>query len=58
MSAYEHEARAAYKAYGQTIGDPVPEWEALPENIQRAWCNAAKAVYERAMTKAHWGGGW
>lgn len=43
-------AKAAYRAYGQTTdfknfqGNPMPEWDALPEKIREAWVNASKAA--------------
>lgn len=43
-------AQIAYHAYGQSTdfknfqGNPMPEWEALPEAIQQAWEAAANAV--------------
>jgi hypothetical protein len=46
----EELAKKAYLAYGQTTdfknyqGLPMPEWENLPEGIQKAWGNAAGAI--------------
>src|SRR6185312_9885623 len=43
-------ARIAYAAYGRMTGnknfrgEPMPEFDALPENIQHAWIAAAAAV--------------
>ena len=43
-------AKAAYRAYGATTnflnfqGNPMPEWDALPEKIRTAWVAAAKAA--------------
>lgn len=40
----------AYLAYGEYVGmvnfqgDPMPEWDDLPERIQRAWREAARRV--------------
>lgn len=48
-------AAIAYRAYGETTGfknfrgDPMPEWAALGDTIQRAWTAAANAVH-RAVT--------
>lgn len=45
-------ARAAYTAYGKTVGwvsvrgEPIPLWEGLGPNIQRAWARAALAAIE------------
>ena len=45
---------AAYQAYGESTewknfrGDKMPEWEELPESIQKAWRAASIAVVE------HW----
>jgi hypothetical protein len=46
--------RSAYIAYGmqrnfRTYDDrPMPEWNALPDEIQRAWIAAAGAVWDIA----------
>lgn len=43
-------AKVAYRAYGATTdfknfqGNPMPEWDALPEKIRTAWVAAAKAA--------------
>jgi hypothetical protein len=43
-------ARIAYEAYGRTTdfknfrGEPMPKFDDLPEQIRRAWVNAAAAV--------------
>jgi hypothetical protein len=43
----------AYRAYGEVTdfknfrGDPMPEFEDLPEKIQSAWREAARAIRER-----------
>jgi hypothetical protein len=46
-------AQSAYAAYGRTTdfknyqGLPMPKWEDLPENIQKAWVAAVtNAVYK------------
>ena len=47
-------ARIAYQAYGETTdfknfrGEPMPEWDDLPEKIRQAWEAAAAAVQEAA----------
>ena len=44
-------AQIAYAAYGEATnfknfrGDPMPPFEELPEQIQKAWCFAAIAIY-------------
>ncbi|MBW4674688.1 MAG: hypothetical protein KME52_11860 [Desmonostoc geniculatum HA4340-LM1] len=46
----EELAKKAYFAYGQTTnlknyqGLPMPEWENLPDTIQKAWINASDAI--------------
>ena len=48
-------ARVAYQAYGQVTdfknfrGDPMPDWDDLPEHIQQAWIAAADAVKEATV---------
>ena len=43
-------ARVAYRGYGETTdfknfqGNPMPEFDALPEKIRQAWANAVLAV--------------
>jgi len=43
-------AKAAYRAYGATTnflnfqGNPMPEWDALPEKIRAAWVAASDAA--------------
>lgn len=43
-------AQKAYHAYGSVTdfknfrGDPMPEWNALPEKIKEAWVAATEAV--------------
>ncbi len=55
----EELAKKAYLAYGQTTdfknyqGLPMPEWENLPESIQKAWCNAASAIANEASLNLH-----
>jgi hypothetical protein len=50
----EELAKKAYFAYGQTTdfknyqGLPMPEWENLPEAIQKAWGNAASTLAQPA----------
>lgn len=45
-------AEIAYRAYGETTdfknfrGEPMPEWDDLPEKIRQAWTAAAGAVKE------------
>ncbi len=47
-------ARVAYKAYGQVTdfknfrGEPMPEFDQLPETIQKAWVEASKAAVVKA----------
>ena len=44
-------AQGAYHAYGQVTnfknfqGNPMPDWEQLPEKIQEAWRAAVRYVY-------------
>ena len=51
MPDIEMIARAAYDAYGNVTdhknyrGDPMPEWDNLPEKIQQAW----RAAVARAL---------
>ncbi|MBA2706985.1 MAG: hypothetical protein H0U59_04175 [Gemmatimonadaceae bacterium] len=50
MMSPEELGRVAYLAYGATTefknyqGLPMPSWADLPDQIRRAWCNAAHAV--------------
>lgn len=43
-------AKNAYAAYGGVTdnknfrGDPMPEWDSLPEKIQQAWIAAVESV--------------
>lgn len=49
-------AKVAYRAYGATTnflnfqGNPMPEWDALPEKIRTAWIAAADAAVDYEMT--------
>lgn len=45
------EARAGYEGYKRATGgrsavtgDPLPEWDALPDGVQNAWFAAAEAI--------------
>jgi hypothetical protein len=46
-------ARIAYTAYGKVTdwknfrGEPMPEFDDLPEPIREAWAAAAEAIRER-----------
>lgn len=48
---FVEQAKRSYRAYGEVTdfknfqGNPMPEWDALPERIQAAWVNAVKQVY-------------
>lgn len=48
-------ANMAYLAYGQVTenknfrGEPMPDFDALPEKTQGAWVNAVKAVRRRVV---------
>jgi hypothetical protein len=54
-------APIAYRAYGSVTdfknfrGEPMPEWEALPETIQKAWIAACGAVVELCTSKGEQG---
>jgi hypothetical protein len=39
-------ARIAYEAYSRALfdGDPLPLWEALPDDMKAAWVAAADAI--------------
>lgn len=49
-------AQIAYRAYGESTGfknfrgDPMPEWDALPDAIQVAWVAACGAVEQAILT--------
>lgn len=49
--------QVAYAAYGQSTGgynfrgDPMPEWEDLPPEIQAAWQAAAAAVADKVLSE-------
>ncbi len=49
---FEKFAQMAYHAYGNStnfqnfMGDPMPNWQALPEKIKHAWVAAAKQVID------------
>lgn len=51
-------AELAYRAYGLSTdfknfrGDPMPEWDALPDPIQLAWYASAQAVHEAATGRS------
>jgi len=51
-------ARQAYYAYGSVTdfknfqGNPMPEWEALPEKIQQAWMAAARFAWNEGYQAA------
>ncbi len=44
-------ARIAYGAYGEATnfknfrGEPMPIWEELPDEIQKAWCHSALVIH-------------
>lgn len=48
-------AQAAYRAYcgsvhGRSVnGEPLPEWDEMPERIRTAWEVAAEAVARKAL---------
>lgn len=50
-------AESAYYAYGKTTsfknfqGNPMPDWDKLPEKIQIAWVAAASNVVEAVINK-------
>ena len=50
MSNYTLLAKEAYKSYGSVTdfknyqGLPMPNWEQLPEKIQKAWVIATETV--------------
>lgn len=52
----ESRARIAYTAYGRKVdfknfqGDPMPVFDALPEQIREAWINAARVIWELGTT--------
>ena len=52
ISSLDALAREAYTAYGAVTnfknfrGEPMPEFDALPETIQDAWKEAARRVAE------------
>lgn len=52
----ESRARIAYTAYGSVtgfknfMGDPMPEFDALPERIREAWTKAAGTIWDLATT--------
>jgi hypothetical protein len=52
----ESRARIAYTAYGRvtefknSLGEPMPTFDALPPKIREAWINAARVVWEIATT--------
>ncbi len=51
-------AEEGYKAYGQTTnfknyqGLPMPEWDALPEKIKKAWVFASAQIVVTASKSA------
>lgn len=57
MPSAEEMAKTAYEAYGQETnhknyrGEPMPEWDELPEQIKGAWIQAAGSVV-RTMLEA------
>lgn len=52
----ESRARIAYIAYGKVTGfknfrgDPMPEFEDLPETIREAWEAASQVIWDLAST--------
>ncbi|MBW4598999.1 MAG: hypothetical protein KME29_05125 [Calothrix sp. FI2-JRJ7] len=48
----ERLGQVAYTTYGEGVGNktfkgnPWPDWSDLPEFVQEAWCQAAKAVID------------
>lgn len=52
----ESRARLAYTAYGRTVGyknfqgDQMPVFDELPQQIRKAWENAARVIWEIATT--------
>ncbi len=52
----ESRGRIAYTAYGRDtnfknfMGQPMPEWDALPDAIRNAWIKAANVIWDLATT--------
>ena len=52
----ESRARIAYTAYGRITdfknfqGDPMPEFDKLPDKIKQAWSSAANTIWDLATT--------
>ena len=52
----ESRGRIAYIAYGRVTnfknfqGNPMPEFDALPENIREAWIVSANVIWDLATT--------
>lgn len=51
----EELAKVAYHAYGSVTdfknfrGEPMPEFDALPETIREAWCVASETVQKTVL---------